>query len=116
MGYSDHTIGPDAAVVAVALGARIIEKHFTLDNHLSDFRDHQLSADPDEMRETVKRIRETEKMLERRKEKSKFARRNALLLPEDRSSPIKIFRREVKSPGGPFMGSAKRRFGTRQRK
>ena len=63
VGYSDHTIGPDAAVVAVALGARIIEKHFTLDKHLSDFRDHQLSADPDEMKETVRRIRETEKML-----------------------------------------------------
>jgi N,N'-diacetyllegionaminate synthase len=63
VGYSDHTIGPDAAVVAVALGARIIEKHFTIDKHFSDFRDHQLSADPDEMRETVSRIRETEKML-----------------------------------------------------
>ena len=63
VGYSDHTIGPDAAVVAVALGARIIEKHFTIDKHFSDFRDHQLSADPDEMREMVRRIRETEKML-----------------------------------------------------
>ena len=63
VGYSDHTIGPDAAVVAVALGARIIEKHFTIDKHFSDFRDHQLSADPNEMRETVSRIRETEKML-----------------------------------------------------
>lgn len=63
VGYSDHTIGPDAAIVAVALGARIIEKHFTLDNQLSDFRDHQLSADPYEMKEMVRRIRETEKML-----------------------------------------------------
>jgi N,N'-diacetyllegionaminate synthase len=63
VGYSDHTIGPDAAVLAVALGARIIEKHFTIDKKISEFRDHQLSADPAEMRETVRRIRETEKML-----------------------------------------------------
>ncbi|HJO04533.1 MAG TPA: N-acetylneuraminate synthase family protein [Acidobacteriota bacterium] len=57
VGYSDHTIGLDAAVVAVARGARIIEKHFTLDKNYSDFRDHQLSADPAELRELVTRIR-----------------------------------------------------------
>lgn len=57
IGYSDHTIGIEAAVLAVALGARIIEKHFTLDKHFSDFRDHQLSADPGEMQELVKGVR-----------------------------------------------------------
>lgn len=63
IGYSDHTLGINAAVLAVALGARIIEKHFTIDKNYSDFRDHQLSADPAEMRELVDRIRETEVLL-----------------------------------------------------
>ena len=57
VGFSDHVQGIEAAVLAVALGARIIEKHFTLDKFYSDFRDHQLSADPLEMKELVKRIR-----------------------------------------------------------
>ncbi|HUE12546.1 MAG TPA: N-acetylneuraminate synthase family protein, partial [Planctomycetaceae bacterium] len=63
VGYSDHTLGTEAAVLAVASGARIIEKHFTLDKHQSDFRDHQLSADPAELAELVKRIRAAETML-----------------------------------------------------
>lgn len=53
IGYSDHTLGLDACIIAMALGARIIEKHFTLDKNYSDFRDHQLSADPGEMKELV---------------------------------------------------------------
>lgn len=63
VGYSDHTMGLDAPLMAIALGARIVEKHFTLDKHYSDFRDHQLSADPGEMRELVRRIREGTAML-----------------------------------------------------
>jgi len=62
-GYSDHTFGITAALSAVALGARIIEKHFTLDKQYSDFRDHELSADPKDMKNLVDRIRELEKML-----------------------------------------------------
>ena len=46
IGYSDHTLGIQASCSAVAMGARIIEKHFTIDKNYSDFRDHQLSADP----------------------------------------------------------------------
>jgi sialic acid synthase SpsE len=49
VGYSDHTIGVEAAIGAIAIGARILEKHFTLDNLQSDFRDHQLSANPLQM-------------------------------------------------------------------
>ena len=60
IGYSDHTIGLDSACLAVSMGARIIEKHFTLDKNYSDFRDHQLSADPVDLRELVKRIRKIE--------------------------------------------------------
>jgi sialic acid synthase SpsE len=60
IGYSDHTIGSDAAVIAVACGARIIEKHFTVDHELSSFRDHQLSAEPKELAELVRRVRLSE--------------------------------------------------------
>lgn len=63
VGYSDHTMGIDAAVASVALGARIVEKHFTIAHDHSDFRDHQLSADPAEMAELVRRIRAIEPML-----------------------------------------------------
>ena len=63
IGYSDHTLGIEAAILATALGAKIIEKHFTLDKNFSDFRDHQLSADPPEMRDLVKQIRLTSSML-----------------------------------------------------
>ncbi len=63
VGYSDHVLGIEASVLAVALGARIIEKHFTLDKNFSDYRDHQLSADPAEMTKLVGAIRRAERML-----------------------------------------------------
>ena len=62
-GYSDHTIGVDAAILSVALGARIIEKHFTFDKTRSTFRDHQLSADPADFRRMVEGIRRAEVLL-----------------------------------------------------
>jgi len=63
VGYSDHTLGINACVLAVAAGARIIEKHFTIRNDYSDFRDHQLSANPKDFKEMVTRIREAELLL-----------------------------------------------------
>lgn len=63
IGYSDHTLGIDAAVLSVAAGARIIEKHFTIDKNYSEFRDHAISADPQDMRELVRRVREAETLL-----------------------------------------------------
>jgi sialic acid synthase SpsE len=63
IGYSDHTIGIEAALAAVSLGAVIIEKHFTIDNNYSDFRDHKLSSDPKEFKQLVKSIRNIEKMM-----------------------------------------------------
>ena len=56
-GYSDHTLGIEAALVALGMGARIIEKHFTLDKAKSAFRDHALSADPMEMRQLAQVVR-----------------------------------------------------------
>tara|TARA_Y100000389_G_scaffold203357_1_gene251539 strand:- start:1807 stop:2808 length:1002 start_codon:yes stop_codon:yes gene_type:complete len=69
IGYSDHTLGIDAAVWSVIAGARIVEKHFTLDKNYSDFRDHQLSADLGEMNLLVKKIRQAEKMLGKQEKK-----------------------------------------------
>jgi sialic acid synthase SpsE len=63
IGYSDHALGSTAALAAVALGARIVEKHFTLEGLESDFRDHALSATPSQMSELVRAIAELEQML-----------------------------------------------------
>ena len=63
IGYSDHSIGILATSHAVAMGAEVIEKHFTLDKNLSDFRDHKLSADPDELKIMIQNIRMIESML-----------------------------------------------------
>ena len=62
-GFSDHTIGIKAAELSVAAGARVIEKHFTIDNNHSDFRDHQLSANPEDFRRMVDSIRAAEMMM-----------------------------------------------------
>jgi len=62
VGFSDHTEGYDAALLAVALGAGIIEKHFTLDKNLPG-PDHRLSLTPGEFREFVLKIRSAEKAL-----------------------------------------------------
>jgi sialic acid synthase SpsE len=63
IGYSDHTLGIHAAIVASVLGAKIIEKHFTLDNNYSKFRDHQLSLNPVNMKYLVDSIRSVEYMM-----------------------------------------------------
>jgi N,N'-diacetyllegionaminate synthase len=63
VGYSDHTLGLDAAGVAMAAGARIIEKHFTLDKTRSTFRDHALSADPQEMKHLADLVRVFDRMM-----------------------------------------------------
>jgi N-acetylneuraminate synthase len=61
VGYSDHTLSPVACLCAVAMGARIIEKHFTYDKKASG-PDHILSADPDEMKWLVREVRNFEIM------------------------------------------------------
>lgn len=63
IGYSDHTIGNEACLASVALGAKIIEKHFTLDKNYSNFRDHALSADFYDLKNLVQSIRKIEKQL-----------------------------------------------------
>ena len=62
VGYSDHSLGYEASIAAVTLGATIIEKHFTLSKKLVG-PDHKASATPEELIELVKKIRKTELML-----------------------------------------------------
>lgn len=62
VGYSDHTVGTDVAIAAVARGAMIIEKHFTLDRNLPG-PDHKASLQPDELSHLVEVIRNTETAL-----------------------------------------------------
>ena len=61
-GYSDHTVGCEAAMLSVAAGGRIIEKHLTLDKSLPG-PDHQASADVDEFKAMVEAVRRSELML-----------------------------------------------------
>ena len=63
IGYSDHTVGKEACLVAASLGAKIIEKHFTLDKKFSNFRDHSISADYKELKEIVTSVRKIEKLM-----------------------------------------------------
>jgi sialic acid synthase SpsE len=73
IGYSDHTSGILASIVAVAMGAKVIEKHITMDratpvnNYLTNKEylgtDHVLSLEPDELRVMVEQIREVEKIV-----------------------------------------------------
>jgi N,N'-diacetyllegionaminate synthase len=62
VGYSDHTPGIEVAVAAVALGAAVLEKHFTLDRNLPG-PDHKASLEPDELKAMVQAIRNIEKAL-----------------------------------------------------
>lgn len=63
-GFSDHSVGVEAAALAVAAGARMIEKHFTLDRSRPSY-DHRLSLEPGDFAEMVRRVREAEAMLGR---------------------------------------------------
>ena len=63
IGYSDHTIGIEAALMAHALGAKVIEKHFTDFRLGRSFRDHSLSAEPSEFAQLKERILEQELLL-----------------------------------------------------
>lgn len=62
VGYSDHTKGIEVSVAAVALGAEVIEKHFTLDRNMEG-PDHKASLEPDELETMVNAIRNIEKAM-----------------------------------------------------
>lgn len=62
VGYSDHTLGIEIPIAAVALGAQIIEKHFTLDKNMEG-PDHKSSLEPDELNQMIIAVRNIEKSI-----------------------------------------------------
>ena len=62
VGYSDHTVGIEISIAAVALGATVIEKHFTLDENMEG-PDHKASLEPHELKAMVRAIRNIEKAM-----------------------------------------------------
>ena len=82
-GYSDHAQGVEIAIAAVAMGARVVEKHFTLDRNMRG-PDHKASLEPGELKAMVKAIRNVEKAIgdgikrptEREEEMKRIARRS----------------------------------------
>jgi N,N'-diacetyllegionaminate synthase len=62
VGYSDHTLGIEVPIAATALGATVIEKHYTLDRNMEG-PDHKASLTPSELKEMVEAIRITEEAL-----------------------------------------------------
>jgi len=62
VGYSDHTMGTEIAIAAVAMGAKVIEKHFTLDRDMEG-PDHKASLEPEELEAMVTAIRSVERAM-----------------------------------------------------
>lgn len=107
VGYSDHTKGIEVPVAAVALGATVIEKHFTLDRNMEG-PDHKASLEPDELAAMVRSIRHIEQALgDGRKRVSDSERKNITIARKSlvAARPIRkgeIFSAEnitVKRPG-----------------
>lgn len=107
IGYSDHTIGITASICAVAMGARVVEKHFTYDKNASG-PDHMLSANPEEMRAIVDHIRTFEVMrgsgIKRPADSEKITRENnrksvVVVKPLKKGERIKKEHVAIKRPG-----------------
>ena len=91
VGYSDHTKGIEVPIAAVALGASVIEKHFTLDRNMEG-PDHKASLQPDELKAMVSAIRNIEKALgSGKKTVSESERKNIAIARKSivAASPIK---------------------------
>lgn len=108
VGYSDHTVGVEVPIAAVAMGAKIIEKHFTLDRHM-DGPDHKASLEPDELKSMVDSIRNIEsafgdgiKRCNKSEEKSKFVSRKSIVAKKliEKGEIILLDMIDVKRPEG----------------
>jgi len=84
IGYSDHTLGKTAALGAVSFGAKVIERHFTLDKNLAG-PDHKSSLEPNELKEMINNIRVLEKQLGTGQK----------IVPEEELEMKKIFRKSI---------------------
>jgi N,N'-diacetyllegionaminate synthase len=107
VGYSDHTLGIEVDIAAVAMGASIIEKHFTLDKSMEG-PDHKASLEPDELTAMVSAIRNTEKALGSCQKKPSPSEsknieviRKSIVASQDikKSEPLTIKNITVKRPG-----------------
>ena len=95
IGYSDHTLGFEISIAAVALGASIIEKHFTLDK-TSEGPDHRTSLIPEELTEMVQAIRNIEKAMgDGRKKISPSEIKNIPIARKSITAARKIFQGEL---------------------
>jgi N,N'-diacetyllegionaminate synthase len=107
VGYSDHSIGQESAVLAVALGACVLEKHLTLDNAMAG-PDHRASANPRDFKAYVRAVRDAEIILgSPRKTIAKSARQYMPLVlksvvarrPIKRGEPLTPGNLAIKRPG-----------------
>lgn len=107
VGYSDHTLGIEVPIAAVALGACVIEKHFTLDRKMEG-PDHKASLEPNELKQMVQCIRNIEVALGTgKKEPSKSEKKNIVVARKSIVAKRKIKKGErlteenicVKRPG-----------------
>jgi N-acetylneuraminate synthase/N,N'-diacetyllegionaminate synthase len=107
IGFSDHTLGIHIPVAAVVSGARVIEKHITLDRNMKG-PDHNFSIEPDELKQMVQNIRDVEKAMGTgvkeisKKEKEMYEKgRRSIIAAQDISKDTKITRSMliVKRPG-----------------
>lgn len=91
VGYSDHTLGIEVPIAAVALGATVIEKHYTLDKNLPG-PDHAASLDPSELKNMISAIRNIEKALSGsgKKEPSKSESKNLMIVRKSLFASAKI--------------------------
>lgn len=111
IGYSDHSKGILAPIIAYNLGANIIEKHFTLDNNFSNFRDHDLSLNPKNMRKLVNSLKDnyislgnlkkeptlSELKNQKLMRRSVYAKKDILKYDTITTNNIKFVRPEIKS-------------------
>ena len=107
-GYSDHTLGTEVDIAAVALGAKCIEKHFTLNKNMKG-PDHKASLEPNEFTEMVRAVRNIEKALGTGiKKPSNSEIKNLTIVRKSIVAKIKIKKGEIlgehnittKRPGG----------------
>jgi sialic acid synthase SpsE len=102
VGFSDHALGYDLDIVAVGLGACVIEKHFTLDRSNPQIAEHHFSMQPEEMKEMVKKIRVIEKALgghnrkinENEMKNRELARRSITVMKEIKKGDV-VKRRDI---------------------
>ncbi|HED6833069.1 TPA: N,N'-diacetyllegionaminate synthase [Campylobacter coli] len=95
VGYSDHTKGIHISLAAIALGASVIEKHFTLGKNMSG-PDHKASLEPDELQELCTKIREIESALgDGIKQASKSERKNIEIARKSLVAKKKIKKGEI---------------------